>query len=78
MVFTGFSEVNPQHTVNGLRQGVDNWIYGANGSGDVRAGKGSWGDLEAGQSVSSNESGLWGVGGSDFRIRPESFLPEGN
>ena len=76
VVFTGFSEVNPQHTVNGLRQGVDNWIYGANGSGDVRAGKSSWGDLEAGQSVSSNESGLWGVGGSDFRIRPESILYE--
>ncbi len=31
ILFTGFSEVNPQHRVNGLRWGLDNWIYCANG-----------------------------------------------
>ena len=31
ILFTGFGEVNPQHRVNGLRWGLDNWIYCANG-----------------------------------------------
>jgi putative membrane-bound dehydrogenase-like protein len=31
VLFTGFGEVNPQHRVNGLRWGLDNWIYCANG-----------------------------------------------
>ncbi|HWB14355.1 MAG TPA: PVC-type heme-binding CxxCH protein [Pirellulales bacterium] len=30
-LFTGFGEANPQHRVNGLRWGLDNWIYCANG-----------------------------------------------
>src|SRR5262249_42476805 len=30
-LFTGFGEVNPQHRVNGLRWGLDNWVYCANG-----------------------------------------------
>ncbi|MBI4585900.1 MAG: c-type cytochrome [Planctomycetes bacterium] len=30
-IFTGFGEGNHQHRVNGLRFGIDNWIYGANG-----------------------------------------------
>jgi putative membrane-bound dehydrogenase-like protein len=30
-LFSGFGEVNPQHRVNGLRWGLDNWIYCANG-----------------------------------------------
>jgi putative membrane-bound dehydrogenase-like protein len=31
VLFTGFGEANPQHRVNGLRWGLDNWVYGANG-----------------------------------------------
>jgi putative membrane-bound dehydrogenase-like protein len=31
VVLTGFGEANPQHRVNGLRCGLDNWIYCANG-----------------------------------------------
>jgi putative membrane-bound dehydrogenase-like protein len=31
VLFTGFGEVNPQHRVNGLRWGLDNWVYCANG-----------------------------------------------
>ncbi|HVC99203.1 MAG TPA: PVC-type heme-binding CxxCH protein [Pirellulales bacterium] len=30
-LFAGFGEANPQHRVNGLRWGLDNWIYCANG-----------------------------------------------
>jgi putative membrane-bound dehydrogenase-like protein len=30
-LFTGFGEANPQHRVNGLRRGLDNWVYCANG-----------------------------------------------
>ena len=30
-LFTGFGEANPQHRVNGLRWGLDNWVYCANG-----------------------------------------------
>ncbi len=31
VLFSGFGEVNPQHRVNGLRWGLDNWVYCANG-----------------------------------------------
>jgi putative membrane-bound dehydrogenase-like protein len=31
VLFTGFGEANPQHRVNGLRWGLDNWVYCANG-----------------------------------------------
>ena len=27
VLFTGFGEANPQHRVNGLRWGLDNWVY---------------------------------------------------
>jgi putative membrane-bound dehydrogenase-like protein len=31
VLFTGFGEANPQHRINGMRWGLDNWIYCANG-----------------------------------------------
>src|SRR6478736_5962429 len=31
VLFSGFGEANPQHRVNGLRWGLDNWVYCANG-----------------------------------------------
>jgi putative membrane-bound dehydrogenase-like protein len=40
VVFTGFSEGNQQHRLNGLQFAYDNWIYGTNGDsgGTVRPG----------------------------------------
>jgi putative membrane-bound dehydrogenase-like protein len=39
VLFTGFSEGNQQHRVNGFTYGLDGWLYGANGEsdGNVRA-----------------------------------------
>src|SRR5262249_23075379 len=39
VLFTGFTEGNPQHRVNGFELGLDGWIYGANGDsgGTVRS-----------------------------------------
>ncbi|MCI0538961.1 MAG: c-type cytochrome [Verrucomicrobiales bacterium] len=34
VLFTGFGEGNQQLRVNGLRWGIDNWVYGANGRSD--------------------------------------------
>jgi putative membrane-bound dehydrogenase-like protein len=31
VLFSGLGEANPQHRVNGLRWGLDNWVYCANG-----------------------------------------------
>jgi putative heme-binding domain-containing protein len=58
-VFTGFTEGNTQHRVNGLQFGIDNRIYGTNGGsgGEVRRGSGP------GPGVS--------IGGRDFRFRPD-------
>ena len=38
VLFTGFTEGNPQHLVNGFDYGLDNWVYGANGDsgGEVK------------------------------------------
>ena len=58
VVFTGFGEGNPQHRLNGLSYGIDNWVYGANGYGEIRPGGG-----EEAEAVE--------VLGSDFRIRPD-------
>lgn len=60
-LFTGFGEGNQQHRVNGLRWGLDNWVYLANGDSDgkVRSAK-------TGQEVS--------IRGRDLRIRPDEGL----
>src|SRR5487761_1801847 len=57
-LYRGFGEGNPQHRVNGLRWGLDNWVYCANGD--------SGGGIESvvtGDKVSIN--------GRDFRLRPD-------
>lgn len=58
VLFTGFAKGNPQHVVNGLNLGIDNWIYGANGDtgGKIQSSQG-------GEPVS--------IGGRDFRCRPD-------
>ncbi|HQU47012.1 MAG: dehydrogenase, partial [Planctomycetia bacterium 21-64-5] len=62
-LYRGFGEGNPQHRVNGLRWGLDNWVYCANGD--------SGGGIESlltGEKVN--------IGGRDFRIRPDEGLIE--
>jgi putative membrane-bound dehydrogenase-like protein len=59
-LFTGFTEGNPQHRVNGLSYGLDNWIYGANG--------------DSGGKIRTLNPGSKGVDirGRDFRFRPDT------
>ena len=61
--FSGFGEGNQQHRVNGLRWGLDNWVYLANGDsgGTIRSTK-------TDRSVNIN--------GRDLRIRPDAGLLE--
>lgn len=58
-LFTGFGEGNQQHRVNGLRWGLDNWVYLANGD--------SGGDL---LSVKTGQKLKFGR--RDLRIKPDS------
>ncbi|MEX0937369.1 MAG: PVC-type heme-binding CxxCH protein [Pirellulales bacterium] len=57
-LYEGFSEGNQQHRVNGLRWGLDNWVYLANGDsgGRVRS-------VRTGEAVD--------IRGRDLRIRPD-------
>lgn len=36
VLMSGFAEGNPQHNVNALRYGLDNWIHGVNGGNGAR------------------------------------------
>ncbi|MEO1994441.1 MAG: PVC-type heme-binding CxxCH protein, partial [Planctomycetaceae bacterium] len=68
-LYRGFVEGNQQHRVNGLRWGLDNWLYVANGDsgGNItceRALKTPHGPLPSGIAI----------GGRDFRIRPDEGL----
>ncbi|MHB8953779.1 MAG: PVC-type heme-binding CxxCH protein [Pirellulaceae bacterium] len=59
VLYRGFVEGNPQHCVNGLRWGLDNWIYGANG--------------DSGGTITSLKSGAQvDIHARDFRIRPDT------
>ena len=58
-LFTGFAEGNQQHRVNGLRWGLDNWLYLANG--------------DSGGTIKSSKTGKSvDIRGRDVRIRPDS------
>jgi len=59
VLFTGFTEGNQQHRINGFELGLDGWIYGANGDsgGSVRS-------LRTGKSVN--------IRGRDFRFKPDT------
>jgi putative membrane-bound dehydrogenase-like protein len=58
VLYTGFAEGNPQHRVNGLAYGFDNWWYGANG--------------DSGGKVKSVKTGKeYDLRGRDFRVRPD-------
>jgi putative membrane-bound dehydrogenase-like protein len=60
-LYTGFTEGNQQHRVNGLRWGLDNWIYLPNG--------------DSGGRVKSVKTGaVVDLGARDLRIRPDEGL----
>jgi putative membrane-bound dehydrogenase-like protein len=59
-LYTGFDEGNPQLRINGLRFGLDNWLYCANG---LRT-QGKIGSTQSGDVIAS-------MSGLDFRIRPD-------
>ncbi len=76
-LYQGFGEGNQQHRVNGLRWGLDNWLYVGNGD--------SGGIIKAMASLNSRDQwsrseGLGGslalpevnVNGRDLRIRPDT------
>lgn len=59
VLFDGFREGNQQHRVNGLRWGLDNWIYLANGDSD-----GVVHSVQTGERVN--------IAGRDLKIRPDT------
>ena len=64
-LFTGFHEGNQQLRVNGLRWGLDNWIYCASGSHRPNYG--------AKSKITSHKTGeKVQIGSRDFRFRPET------
>jgi putative membrane-bound dehydrogenase-like protein len=65
VLFEGFNEGNQQLRMNGLRWGLDNWVYCANGGHHPNHG------LKT--EVKSNRNGLsYAIGSRDFRIKPDS------
>ncbi len=67
VLYSGFLTGNQQLRVNGLRWGLDNWIYCASGSHHAGYGKES--------RILSHATGRsTHVGSRDFRIRPQSGL----
>jgi hypothetical protein len=66
-LYEGFGEGNQQHRANGLRWGIDNWLYVANGDSGGRIKS-----LKTGQTVSRCPStgGMCGSGPTTDRSRP--------
>src|SRR5205807_4722201 len=60
-LFVGFHPGNPQHRVNSLVWGLDNWVYCANGDSGGKARS-----VKTGQTLD--------IRGRDFRIRPAQGL----
>jgi putative membrane-bound dehydrogenase-like protein len=66
-LYSGFLEGNQQLRVNGLRWGLDNWVYCASGSHHGGYGKDS--------KITSLQTGVeYRVGSRDFRLRPDKGL----
>tara|TARA_R110002111_G_scaffold144910_2_gene211235 strand:- start:36671 stop:41830 length:5160 start_codon:yes stop_codon:yes gene_type:complete len=65
VMFSGFLEGNQQLRVNGLRWGLDNWIYCASGA--------HHGGYGADRKIKSGKTGkLLDIGSRDFRFHPET------
>ena len=60
-LYTGFGEGNQQHRVNGLRWGLDNWVYLANGD-------------SGGELVSVKTKEKLNLSRRDLRIKPDAGL----
>jgi len=78
VLFTGFTEGNQQHRVNGMRWGLDGWLYLANGDsgGDVQSVGGKRkedGTIESvfGFPLSAMEKPI-NIRGRDLRIHPDT------
>jgi len=68
-LYQGFGEGNQQHRVNGLRWGLDNWLYVGNGdSGGIIKAVGA---LNTSARIANNGSEV-NVNGRDLRIRPDT------
>ena len=59
VLYTGFEQGNPQHLVNGLIWGLDNWVHSSHGDGD-----GGVQSIATGLSLNLN--------GRDLRINPDT------
>jgi putative membrane-bound dehydrogenase-like protein len=65
VLFTGFSVGNQQLRVNGLRWGLDGWVYAANGGHHVNYGK----DVSITCLITGGKTAL---GARDFRFKPDT------
>lgn len=69
VLFAGFNEGNQQLRINGLRWGIDNWVYCASGGHHARYG--------VGRKIKATATGKTiALGSRDFRIRPDEHLLE--
>jgi len=84
-LFTGFTEGNQQHRVNGFGYGLDNWIYGANGDsgGVIRIGQGierlaleritnSFARSNLQSRLALLATNVVNISGRDFRFHPDT------
>ena len=69
VLYTGFTEGNQQHRVNGLRWGLDGWLYLANGDsgGEVKPV-----GTTRGQNADLSQAAAVNVRGRDLRIHPDT------
>ncbi len=65
VLLQGFNEGNQQLRVNGLRWGIDNWVYCANGGHHANHGLGT-------QVLSNRNGQSTTVGSRDFRFQPDN------
>ncbi len=83
VLFTGFTEGNQQHRINGFDWGLDGWLYGANGDsgGNIVAAEGTRrarSNAELGTRSAENgsarllPSAATNISGRDFRFRPDT------
>jgi putative membrane-bound dehydrogenase-like protein len=65
VLFTGFTEGNQQHRINGFDWGLDGWLYGANGD--------SGGNIVAAGARRRAAQKPVSISGRDFRFRPDTL-----
>ncbi len=63
VLFSGFTEGNQQHRVNGFDWGLDGWLYGANGD--------SGGAIFSAKKPREEQKGV-AISGRDIRFRPDT------